>query len=674
MKKLLCLFLAVVFLMTALPSYAQDDNMEKILLSVKERIPDTKNFNEFNSRINNSNGHTVYYFEWSNNSGETYTSLNITATESGIITSYHYYSSAYETSVSPSINSISYDEAIIAADEFLTKLNPAIAKEFKLEKMSQTENLFDNQFRFRVKRYINGLPVARNEGYISLDKNAKTLLSFNITYDENIKFQDISDIISKEQAISAYKTKLGLCLKYFNYYDKKEKTVYPAYIPSEDSNTYINALSGDKITLEYNEYYFGSAGELTNDKNMATMRDESLSAAEKEELSAIGGLLSESELERIIKSNKYLPFDNSLKKTAYSLSGDYYSDNYYASFEFEGEGKEYSYSYYTLNAKTGEITNYRSGKELPNDSKAKITESASNKLIDETVKGLSGNKFSEYKPDEAEGFSKRYTRYVNGIPTEDYITASVNEFTGKPERYSISYSEIEFPDIKDVISPDNAADTLFSQIEYLPSYVISGNKGYAVYMMVSPISVALNPFSGKLITYGNKEYEENGIIAYKDISGHWAEGIINSLSKYGIGFYEENFYPDKAITKKEYIALISSAFLSGQPIILKNDEEHTDEISRAIRNGIILNDENTEGNLTREESAIYMIRALGIEEYAALSSIFIKPFQDVDKNNGYIAILSGLNIIKGDSSGNFNPEKELTRAEAMVMIYNYLSR
>ena len=85
MKKLLCLLITVIFIFTALPSYAQDGNMEKILLSVKERIPATESFEEFNSRINSFNGRNVYYFEWSSNFKEKYTSLNVTATESGII-------------------------------------------------------------------------------------------------------------------------------------------------------------------------------------------------------------------------------------------------------------------------------------------------------------------------------------------------------------------------------------------------------------------------------------------------------------------------------------------------------------------------------------------------------------------------------------------------------------
>jgi len=40
---------------------------------------------------------------------------------------------------------------------------------------------------------------------------------------------------------------------------------------------------------------------------------------------------------------------------------------------------------------------------------------------------------------------------------------------------------------------------------------------------------------------------------------------------------------------------------------------------------------------------------------------------------GYVAIAGGLKIVVG-SGGKFYPKNNLTRAEAAVMIYNYLNR
>ena len=68
-----------------------------------------------------------------------------------------------------------------------------------------------------------------------------------------------------------------------------------------------------------------------------------------------------------------------------------------------------------------------------------------------------------------------------------------------------------------------------------------------------------------------------------------------------------------------------------------------------------------------------MIDALGVGEYAAYD-IYKQPFADVSENTGYIAILAAMGVVQGDENGNFNPDNDITRAEAAIMVYNYLNR
>ena len=81
-----------------------------------------------------------------------------------------------------------------------------------------------------------------------------------------------------------------------------------------------------------------------------------------------------------------------------------------------------------------------------------------------------------------------------------------------------------------------------------------------------------------------------------------------------------------------------------------------------------------EAEVTREKACVMLVKAMGFEEVAKLENIFIAPFNDVSTNKGYIAILNENNIVSGDGSGNFNPGKCLTRADAVVLLYNYLTR
>ncbi len=109
---------------------------------------------------------------------------------------------------------------------------------------------------------------------------------------------------------------------------------------------------------------------------------------------------------------------------------------------------------------------------------------------------------------------------------------------------------------------------------------------------------------------------------------------------------------------------------------MRADKEQADYVYRnSVRNNIISEDErNDEAAVTRENAAIYMIRAMGAEDYAKYNDIYVTPFNDMTENKGYVALLSAMGVVNGDENGNFNPLHEITRAESVIMIYNYLTR
>ena len=69
-----------------------------------------------------------------------------------------------------------------------------------------------------------------------------------------------------------------------------------------------------------------------------------------------------------------------------------------------------------------------------------------------------------------------------------------------------------------------------------------------------------------------------------------------------------------------------------------------------------------------------MVSALGYREVADIDGIYKPMFSDVSSNIGSISILAGMKVIGGDGNGNFNPGALLTRGDAAVILYNYLSR
>ena len=671
MKKALSLFLILLFIFSFIPAFASDD-MEQILISLKKRIPSTEKYEEFNSRVNQYNNKTFYAFEWYSNADGKFSSMNVTVSDSGIITSFSRYDSSTESENKININRPSYAEALLKAKELSKSLNPSIADKLLIEKASQSENIFDTSYRFKITRMENGIPVLHDNGYIPLDSAAEKIISYSVNYTENIEFPSSDGIIDKSTAIDAYKEKLGLELRYFFVYDNNIKQAYPAYVPSESSDTYINALTGEVVEITYtpeaNKEMINGSGSLT----MGTINDSALTKPETEELERISGLLSEEKLLEIIKSNKYIAPEKGMSKESFSLNkAPYEKDGYYVSFDFSSKEDNFRYASYTINAKSGEIINYRLNKDIPYDAKEKISEEKAYSDADIAVSYLAGEKYGEFKETKSENFSKSYQRMVNGIPTEDYISIGYDKFSGKINRYSISYSGIDFPDISEIASPEEIANSMFSQIEYFPCYIINGSGSEIVYIMKAPVAIKLNPFHGKLLDYNGEEYEWKMPFIYNDIKGHWAEKYISQLASYRIGFNEESFRPDDEITKSDYISLLSAIMISYEPIMLKTGRDNSVEISMAVRRGITDGKEDLTKNLTRADGAVYMIRALGIDEYASMN-IYKKPYPDVEKNAGHIAILSAMGVFKGDSAGNFNPDKPLTRAEALVTIYNYL--
>ena len=244
--------------------------------------------------------------------------------------------------------------------------------------------------------------------------------------------------------------------------------------------------------------------------------------------------------------------------------------------------------------------------------------------------------------------------------------------------FSMNYTDAEFPSIENAMSKEDAENILFDakdySIVYMQNYTDNTREIIPVYTIDTE---NINPFTGKFVDYQNKEITENASskLEYSDIDGHYAEKYIKELAYYGIGFEGGEFKPDEKITQKDFLALLMS--INGNDIIvLKNNLEQANLVYRnSTQNSIISEDErDDDAEVTREEAAVYMIRAIGAENYAKYNDIYVTPFNDVTENKGYIALLSAMGVLSGDGNGNFNPNREMTRAESIIMIYNYLTK
>lgn len=684
-KRLVSAILTAALAFTAAtPSFASDtDIMQKVLLSVKSRIGITDEFNSFESNVRETKTKSFYNFYWGDHKDGSNKNMSVTASENGLILDYYYYNGESNYSEKPTLNKISTDEAAERTKNLINSLNPEISDKIAVVTKGVTQNLYSNGFSFPLQRYENGIKVLNNDGYVRVNADATEIISFNLSYDEDVVFPSPNTVINENDAQKMYGEKIGMALEYKADYDYKTKkrTVTPVYIPSE-SNKYINAITGDAEEFSndisiMNDKAMASAGNSSKEE-YAAADSRKMSEAEKSEFENMEGLKTKDELIEIAKNNPYTAVADDMILNWYNTSKSYYEELYTATLSFERTDGEYKYTNITLNMETGEILSFYKNEEIDvkqNAKAKKLSEEQTKAIKEKAIYDLAGKKVQEYKFDEK---SKNYVRYVNGIPyRQDCIDADVSELTGEIRSYHISYSNIEFPAVDNVISENEALSNLFLQVDYNLCYAKMNNNdtdAKLIYMLEENMPLIIDAFSGKLLNYSNEDYKTDIFEGYTDISGHYAENIINTLAKFGIRFDGKECKPNEAINQKDYIALLVSAFKSRKPIILSSNKDYDNEYFTARRENIIMpEEENPDEIITRELAVKYMIRAMELEEIASIPDIYICPFNDVVNLKGHIAILNGLKIINGDGIGNFNPYNTLTRADAMIMIYNYLS-
>lgn len=670
MKKLITAVIALSMTVSAFaPCVFADDNMEKIIVDVKNRAGITDEYPDFSSDYYENDNMTVYHLGWSDD--EDKKSISITYNSDDVITSYNKYEWVDDPEIDLSIPAISADEAKAAAQSFIDKLNPNNKGEFEVVNGNNVNSALSGDYSFSVEQLKYGAKINNSYGRINVERDTGEIKSMYVSYEHIESFADISSVVPADEAKKAYKAELGLELVYQSYSDDKKIIMFPAYVEKEDDK-YINAVTGEVYEPKERDFRSFSKYAMAEDA-VATNGQEagggmSLSRAEREELDKIDGLISKTDIESQARNNKLFDISKDMKLENISLNRNYYDNNAYSySMWFMSDDK---YASVSADAKTGEIQNYYISEDIKKDSitvETDIDEEKTKTNAEKIFNALAKNKKSEYEFTSVNGDRVVYTRVVNGIKVvSDTITISVNK-DGKLTGYNMYYTtNTEFPEVKGILTEDNAADKMFDAIAYEITYMPEWNEdgtvtAEAVYKLSS--YVRLNPFTGESVNYRN-EHDTDTVSSYEysDVENHWAKEQINALATYGIGFDGGEFKPNEKITERDFLYILKKTFepYMFDDVVYKMDGSNTEASS-------------TEP-VTRESAAVMMIKKMGADKFAKYEDIYVTPFKDVTENKGYIALLSAMKVVKGDEKGNFNPKNNMTRAEAACMIYNYLNK
>ena len=682
MKKTVALLmvLLMMFSVTVNADTAQTEKINDVLVSVKERIGSTDKYSDFNSGVSEYGNRTVYRFEWSNNddNGE-YAYMNTAVDQNGVIIEYNVYSSGDNLERKPSVKGPSVDEAMKNAKILADKLNPTLSDELKIESNRNYDSLYTSEHSFRVQRYVNGIPVMGDNGNIIISADMKSITYYSLNYTHGLSFENEKPVLSRKDAVKAFGENIGIKLCYVNTYTDNKNTIELRYVPKKAYNIYIDAVTGEAVEPKQTDEY-GNYKMTANDAAMesAGSGGSALTRAEITEIEKIEALLGIDEAKDLIKSIKILDIDNNFNAENISLNRHWNDkEKYIYNFGFTNQKDDKRiWKDVSLDARTGEILSFYGYRDYSNKDNAFKGENAFKKA-EEAVKILAPKHFSgessEFKLNEytEDATSFTYTRYPNDTEfAENYVSIGINPADGSLVSYAIQYDNFDFPPVDTVLDKTIANEKMFEQIPYNVWYAKNGNDAIKVYSYENSYP-QIDANTGKLI---NVSYEEQEI-KYNDIESHYAKEQIETLACYGIGFESDSFMPDEFITQKDFVSLINAVFYDRGPIVIAKDYDYTSAYRYINNRGILKAEEyNPDGMVTRQMASVMLVRGMGLEEAAQLDGIFVPLWSDVTENIGYTSILGAMGVIKGDENKKFNPTVTLTRADAVIMLYNYLIR
>ena len=169
----------------------------------------------------------------------------------------------------------------------------------------------------------------------------------------------------------------------------------------------------------------------------------------------------------------------------------------------------------------------------------------------------------------------------------------------------------------------------------------------------------------------------NTYAAFSDVQGHWGQRAIEKWSAMGIVQGSGGmFRPNDLITRGE-MAVIIDHIMNYQAKSENRFSDlgqafYTDATLKAHAAGVIKGDGSTmrpTDNITREEAAVMLGRALGLKEAQTGSTTFSDYANISDWAVGSVNTMANKGYIKG-INGAFLPKRSITRAEVVTILDN----
>jgi len=687
MKKMLCLVLSIMVCFSLfLPVYgaeAESAEIEKLILIAKEKLSIDDNLVEFrNYYLSETEGGKVYSLYWESKEENTYRDISVTIDKDGVIINYYYYEKKSQEQLS--FAKYTKEEALVAAKSFIENIDPAKLTEIGEGTVSRS---YDGSYTISFEREHNGIPVANNYLHLTVESDTLKVTSYSAGW-QKLNFEEGTPI-SFEEAKKAFAEKMSYELFYQVTSKDYENVAHLIYRNRFDEGVMIDAITGETVTFDqmYEQARNEKAMLAEDAVGAGGGSSVRLSAIEQELVEKVSQMLSKEKADSIARKVTEFGIDQNFKLENYSVSrqqtGEYVISLAYYKESKEKDG-EIAYKYVTILANSGQIVGYSSGRYIPYDKNQPEKPDMPAETLQKNAKNFLEKYYSEEfaQMAEKEFFNERkgcfeYQRLVDDIRVYNHgASLRFDVKTGELTSFNLQWTEVDFPSVETAKSRDEANEKAMELGGYVLRYVPvpDGDKNITAQLVYSlEERVILSAESLEKLDYRLRPAAEKKVPEYTDIAGHYAEEKIKKLLENEIYLKTDEgglLRPEASITQLDFFLLLDAV------IWKRGYASDTESMYRnLVQQGYVTQEEvEPDATVSRIDGIAYLLRALGYGEFVKIPGIFRCPFSDVKaEDEGVAAVAGGLKLVSGDN-GLFYPERAMKRAEALIIIYNYMAR
>lgn len=646
MKKTITMLTAAVMLFGSMPAAsAVEADYERLIPDIKNRMEIPEEYSDFKCMgISEAEDGINYSFEWVVPGDDQYEYISINCDADGIITFYNRRYDAEEYDFLKTDTAAAREQA----ERFAVKMNPELDGRLRLE---VGENNW-GAVSFIVYEVYNGIEYDSAIGNISVASDG--IIKSAYLNAPDFSDEDVTKLITPEQAYSAYMENASPDLVYCTYKDEDENIkTFPAYINA--SRKAVSAVTGELIvrSSEYAAYDF--------ERGLSTAEAAGANTAYKE--------LNESEMKETTRLRGYISSTEAVKRVSDFLGKDIKTNSVYLNVgKKSGEYSIYSededlFINADVDASNGDIISLYCY-DYSNSTKLKECDFGDSESAGRLIHQAAPHNAEklEYDPDAADEYgvmpvekteaadeikASHFSYKVNGIRVMNAGASIESSEDRSGAHYSIYIPRLDELSAAAYDTPESfiAPEEALKQEDFKLRYIMTEGGARAAYITSD---FQINAITGKRVNYRNEEINnDKNKYEYSDIENHWVKQTAEQLALAGIGFEGGVLKPDEMITAEEAYTLLEKRYYG---------------FSRVF--------EDTKELLSRNQTAEIIVECMGLTELAE-ADIFKPPYADTTENFGAAAILKGYGIIAGDTD-TFRPDDKITRAEFLQILYNTL--